>query len=115
MSNGTLSRAGLLDFLAEETGLSNGDCAGVLDSLLDLIGESMVRGQVVKVRNFGRFVARDKGQRVGRDFKTGEAVTIEPRRVVSFRSSSNLRHWINNPVDLPRPKRRQLDLFDNVP
>ena len=112
MSNGTLSRVDLIDIVADETGVSRKDCAGVLESLLDLIGERVADGNVVKVRNFGRFAARTRGNRVGRDFQKGTELPIEPRIVVAFRSSQKLRHWINNPADMPRPKRRQLDLFD---
>src|SRR6185312_3562335 len=50
---------------------------------------------VVKISSFGSFAVRQKGQRVGRNPKTGQEVPISPRRVLVFRASHTLKHLIN--------------------
>ena len=53
------------------------------------------RGENVKLSGFGNFVVREKGERTGRNPKTGEEVPIEPRRVVTFTPSPNLKDHVN--------------------
>ena len=59
----------------------------------------MARGESVKVSSFGSFTVRDKGQRVGRNPKTGQEVPILPRRVLVFRASNVLKSLINGAPD----------------
>ena len=54
------------------------------------------RGETVKLSSFGSFVVRKKGQRVGRNPKTGTEVPISPRRVMVFQPSAILKQRINN-------------------
>jgi integration host factor subunit alpha len=49
----------------------------------------------VKLSSFGSFVVRKKGQRIGRNPKTGKEVPISPRRVMVFKPSAILKHRIN--------------------
>ena len=50
---------------------------------------------MVKISSFGSFAVRQKGQRIGRNPKTGEEVPISPRRVLVFRASHVLKDQIN--------------------
>ena len=66
-----------------------------MESVLGEISDALVRGEVVKLSSFGSFSVREKGQRVGRNPKTGEEVPILPRRVLVFRASHVLKNRIN--------------------
>jgi integration host factor subunit alpha len=57
---------------------------------------SLERGQTVKLSSFGSFGIRDKGQRIGRNPKTGQEVPITPRRVLVFRASNIMKQRIND-------------------
>jgi len=50
---------------------------------------------MVKISSFGSFAVRRKGQRIGRNPKTGQEVPISPRRVLVFRASHALKNLIN--------------------
>jgi integration host factor subunit alpha len=63
--------------------------------VIDEICSSVVRGESVKLSSFGSFVVRQKGERVGRNPKTGEEVPISPRRVMVFKPSNVLKQRIN--------------------
>ena len=62
--------------------------------MLAEICASLQKGETVKLSSFGSFVVRDKGQRVGRNPKTGIEVPITPRRVMTFRASQKLKDRI---------------------
>jgi integration host factor subunit alpha len=56
----------------------------------------LAKGETVKLSSFGSFSVREKGQRIGRNPKTGEEVPILPRRVLVFRASQVLKNRIND-------------------
>jgi integration host factor subunit alpha len=90
----TLTRADLSDVVHREIGLSRSDSAAMVEKVLSLMCEAMSNGENVKISGFGTFVLRDKGERVGRNPKTGIEVPIAPRRVLTFRASNMLRDRI---------------------
>ena len=91
---GTLTRADLSEALHRQIGLSRTDSARVVEQILDEMCEALARGENVKISGFGTFVLRDKGERVGRNPKTGVEVPIAPRRVLTFRASQMMRERI---------------------
>lgn len=90
----TLTRADLGELVHREVGLSRAESAALVERVLDLMSDAMARGENVKISGFGTFILRDKGQRVGRNPKTGIEVPIEARRVLTFRASQLLRDGI---------------------
>lgn len=91
MTSKTLTRADLTEALHAEVGLTRQDCAGLVERTLGLVADAMERGETVKLSGFGVFQVRAKRQRIGRNPKTGEPATIEPRRVIGFRASQVLK------------------------
>lgn len=91
---GTLTRADLAEALHRQVGLSRADSARVVEQILTRMCESLAEGENVKISGFGTFVLRDKGERVGRNPKTGVEVPIAPRRVLTFRASQMMRDRI---------------------
>ena len=89
--NGTMTRADLADALNRQIGLSRTDSAAIIESILEHVTHALIDGQNVKISGFGTFVLRDKGQRIGRNPKTGVEVPITPRRVLTFRASQGMR------------------------
>ena len=94
---GTLTRADLAEKVHTEIGLSRADSAAMVERVLHHMCEAMAEGENVKISGFGTFVLRDKGERVGRNPKTGVEVPIAPRRVLTFRASTMLRDRIAHP------------------
>jgi integration host factor subunit alpha len=94
-ANGTLTRADLADVVHRRLGLSRAESAGLVERVLHHMCQALSEGQNVKVSGFGTFILRDKGQRVGRNPKTGVEVPIAPRRVMTFRASQIMRDRIS--------------------
>jgi integration host factor subunit alpha len=93
-ANGTLTRADLADVVHRKLGLSRAESAGLVERVLHHMCHSLAQGANVKVSGFGTFILRDKGQRIGRNPKTGVEVPIAPRRVMTFRASQTMRDRI---------------------
>jgi integration host factor subunit alpha len=97
MSGNTVTRRELCRAVYQKVGLSRTECATVVELVLKEIGDCLERGETVKLSSFGLFVVRKKGDRMGRNPKTGEEVPIAPRRVVVFKPSEVLKQRINAP------------------
>ncbi len=95
MSGKTVTRADLCEAVYQKVGLSRTESAGLVESVLKEITDCLERGETVKLSSFGSFVVRKKGQRIGRNPKTGTEVPISPRRVMVFKPSAILKQRIN--------------------
>ncbi len=96
MADRTVTRAHLAEAVYQGVGLSRNESAGLVESILEKISSTLSGGEGVKISSFGSFGVRMKGERIGRNPKTGEEVTITPRRVVVFRPSHVLKNSINS-------------------
>ena len=95
MSGKTLTRADLAEAVFQKVGLPRNESAEIVELVLHEIVSSLERGKTVKLSSFGSFGIRDKGQRIGRNPKTGQEVPITPRRVLVFRASNIMKQRIN--------------------
>ena len=93
-TGGTLTRADLADVVHRRLGLSRAESASLVERVLHRMCHALSEGQNVKISGFGSFILRDKGERVGRNPKTGVEVPIAPRRVMTFRASQIMRERI---------------------
>lgn len=95
MAGRTVTRADLSEAVYQKLGLSRTESSALVERVLDEICGGLVRGESVKLSSFGSFVVRSKGERIGRNPKTGVEVPIEPRRVLVFKPSNVLKAKIN--------------------
>ena len=96
MAGETITRAQLSEAVYEEMGLSRNESAELVESVLNEVARALARGEAVKISSFGSFSVRQKGQRIGRNPKTGEEVPIHPRKVLVFKPSHVLINRINS-------------------
>jgi integration host factor subunit alpha len=89
-----LTKAQLADLLFDNIGLNKRESKDMIDAFFDLIATSVVDGTDVKISSFGNFQIRAKAPRPGRNPRTGEAIPIEARRVVTFHASHKLKEQI---------------------
>ena len=90
----TLTRADLSDVVHARLGLSRAESANMVERVLFHMCSALSEGKNVKISGFGSFILRDKGERIGRNPKTGVEVPIAPRRVMTFRASQMMRDKI---------------------
>ncbi|GGX59551.1 integration host factor subunit alpha [Litorimonas cladophorae] len=92
----TVTRQDLAEAVYREIGLSRSESSTLVESVIDHIGDSLEKGEHVKLAGFGTFSLRDKSERIGRNPKTGEEVPITPRRVLVFKPSQVLRERVDS-------------------
>ena len=89
-----LTKAQLSDLLFVQIGLNKRESKDMIDAFFDLVSTSLVDGTDVKISGFGNFQIRTKAPRPGRNPRTGEAIPIMARRVVTFHASQKLKEQI---------------------
>lgn len=95
MSDKTLTRADLAEAVVRKVGLPRNESQDLVELVLNEISTALSQGEQVKLSSFGSFGIRQKGQRIGRNPKTGQEVPITPRRVLVFRPSNIMKDRIN--------------------
>ncbi len=87
----TLTKAELAELLFERLGLNKRESKDMVEAFFDIVHGSLVAGQDVKLSGFGNFQIRRKAPRPGRNPRTGEAIPIKARQVVTFHASHKLK------------------------
>ncbi|HUD29068.1 MAG TPA: integration host factor subunit alpha [Novosphingobium sp.] len=93
-STDTLTRAEIAEAIHRKLGISRSESVAMVEAILQQMCAALSEGQNVKISGFGTFLLRDKGERIGRNPKTGVEVPITPRRVMTFRASQMLKDRI---------------------
>jgi integration host factor subunit alpha len=96
LETAAVTKAQLADLLFEQIGLNKRESKDMVDAFFDLITAQLVAGTDVKISGFGNFQIRTKAPRPGRNPRTGEAIAIEARRVVTFHASHKLKDQIQD-------------------
>ncbi|MDQ6987164.1 MAG: integration host factor subunit alpha [Mariprofundaceae bacterium] len=89
-----MTKAEISTLVHEHVGLSKKESGQIVDLVLDMIRQTLERGEDVKLSGFGHFMVRSKHARRGRNPKTGNEITISSRRVVTFRASHLLKQKV---------------------
>jgi integration host factor subunit alpha len=94
----TLTKAELADLLFERLGLNKRESKDMVEAFFDLIHATLVSGADVKMSGFGNFNIRRKAPRPGRNPRTGEAIPIKARNVVTFHASHKLKAVVQGDI-----------------
>ncbi|MEW6215335.1 MAG: integration host factor subunit alpha [Nitrospirota bacterium] len=89
-----MTKADLVDAIFEKVGLSKKEAQEIIEIILDMMKQTFVEGESIKISGFGTFNVRKKMARRGRNPKTGEDIKITPRKVITFRASNQLKSAI---------------------
>lgn len=94
LENPVLTKAEIAEGLYAEIGLSKRESKEIVEAVYDLMSESLVAGDDVKISGFGNFMVKHKAERPGRNPRTGESTLIKARRVVTFHPSPKLKEQL---------------------
>lgn len=90
-----MTKAEIVEKIYEVVGFSKRESAEIVDSVFDIMKETLSEGEKIKISGFGNFVVRSKRERIGRNPHTREAITITARKVVTFKASQILKKAVN--------------------
>jgi len=94
----TLTKAELAELLFERLGLNKRESKDMVEAFFDIIHGTLVSGADVKMSGFGNFNIRRKAPRPGRNPRTGEAIPIKARNVVTFHASHKLKGVVQGDI-----------------
>ena len=94
----TLTKADLAELLFERLGLNKRESKDMGEAFFDIVNATLVSGQDVKLSGFGNFTIRRKAPRPGRNPRTGEAIPIKARNVVTFHASHKLKGIVQGDI-----------------
>lgn len=90
-----MTKADMVELVYERIGVSKREAARIVETMFDILKETLESGENVKISGFGSFNIQNKKPRRGRNPQTGEEITISARRVLSFKASNVLREQLN--------------------
>jgi DNA-binding protein HU-beta len=90
-----MNKAELIDSVASAASLSKADAAKAVDALIDVVTNSLQKGDQVTVVGFGTFLVRKRDARSGRNPRTGETIQIPASNVPSFKAGKALKDAVN--------------------
>lgn len=90
-----MTKADLVERIHASTGMTQKESAEMVETVFSIMKSTLETGETLKVSGFGSFVVKQKNDRRGRNPQTGEAITIEARRILTFKPSTVLRDAIN--------------------
>jgi len=91
-----MTKADIAEKIQAEIGLSKKESAEMMEAVFSIMKSTLESGENLKVSGFGSFIVKKKADRRGRNPQTGEVITIEARRILTFKPSTLLRQAINN-------------------
>jgi integration host factor subunit alpha len=91
-----MTKADIVEKIQAGTGLPKKESAEMMEAVFSIMKTTLESGETLKISGFGSFLVKQKADRRGRNPQTGEAITIEARRILTFKPSTVLRQAINS-------------------
>ncbi|MDC0335781.1 integration host factor subunit alpha [Pseudodesulfovibrio sp.] len=92
---GTLTKAGIVDYIYERTDKNRAEIKDLVETVLEIMKTAVKKDHALLISGFGKFEAYDKRARKGRNPQTSQTITLPPRKVVVFRLSRKFRAELN--------------------
>lgn len=90
-----MTKADIVERIYEKTGFHKKEAADLVETVFDIMKDTLERGEILKVAGFGNFVVKQKKDRRGRNPQTGEDITITARKILTYKPSAILKQTIN--------------------
>ena len=108
-----MTKADIVERIYEKVGFSKKESAEIVETVFEIMKQTLEGGEKIKISGFGNFVVRQKRARIGRNPHTGEEIEISARRVLTFKASQLLKEAVNNEVPTgPSPTASETSAMD---
>ncbi|HVP76516.1 MAG TPA: integration host factor subunit alpha [Thermodesulfobacteriota bacterium] len=97
-----MTKVDIVENIYEKVGFSKKEVAKIVEYIFDIIKETLIKEDKIKISGFGNFVVRKKRSRRGRNPQTGNDIEISSRRILTFKPSQVLKGDINTKEKLER-------------
>jgi len=79
-----MTKIDIIHDVYDKLGFSKKDSARIVESVFDIMKDSLARGERIKISGFGNFLVKEKKSRRGRNPQTGDEIQITARKVLTF-------------------------------
>ncbi|MDY0301446.1 MAG: integration host factor subunit alpha [Trichlorobacter sp.] len=93
-----MTKADIVERVHQKIGLSKKESAEMVESVFEIVKTTLESGDKIKIAGFGNFIVKQKADRRGRNPQTGESITIEARKILTFKPSQVLKSAINGGI-----------------
>ena len=90
-----MTKMDLVNSIYSKVGFSKKDSLLIVENVLEIMKSRLEDGEKIKISGFGNFIVREKKPRRGRNPQTGAQITIDGRRILTFKPSNVLRRLLN--------------------
>jgi integration host factor subunit alpha len=90
-----MTKVDIVGSVYEKVGFSKKEAIQVVETVFDLMKDTLERGEKIKISGFGNFVVRNKRARRGRNPQTGDDIEISARKILTFKPSQVLKNSLN--------------------
>lgn len=90
-----MNKSELTQQIAESMHLSVREAASIVNTIIDTMTETLAKGESIEIRGFGSFVVKSYDTYTGRNPKTGEQITVQPKKLPFFKVGKDLREQVN--------------------
>ena len=90
-----MNKSELIEAMAAEMNVSPGEAAGMVNTILNSMSDTLVSGNTIEIRGFGSFVIKKYDSYRGRNPKTGERIDVPPKKLPFFKVGKELRERVN--------------------
>ncbi|MFV0422816.1 HU family DNA-binding protein [Oleidesulfovibrio sp.] len=91
-----MNKSELIKVLSEENNISIEEATLVVTTFVDSMKDALLNGDRVEIRGFGSFKIKQYEGYSGRNPKTGDLVTVQPKQLPFFRAGKELKEFLNN-------------------
>jgi len=91
----TLTKSDIVNSICEKLVIPKTECVNLVESFFDIIKDELGKGNPVSISGFGKWTVKAKRERKGRNPQTGKEITIDARKVVTFKPSGKLKDTVN--------------------
>ena len=91
----TLTKVQIVESIHNQIGFTQKRSSEIVETLLEIIKDTLISGEDVLISNFGKFCVNQKKERRGRNPATGDAMMLASRKIVTFKCSGKLRDRVN--------------------
>ena len=95
MSKTQINKTQLIDAVAKESNIKKRDVETVVENLINIIVDSVAKGEKVQITGFGSFERKERGERTIKNPRTGEPMQVAPSKSPSFSAGSVFKEKVN--------------------
>ncbi len=90
-----MNKTQLIAAVAEAASISKKDAETAVSAVIESITNTLANGEKVQLAGFGTFEVRERGERVGRDPRTSQEITIPASKAPAFKAGRALKDAVN--------------------